>query len=268
MQTLEGILVDLDGTVLGGGRLLPGAGAFLRAVSGRCIVVSNDAEHLPAEIARKLCRLASCFLPTVSCSRAHSRLNGSPHSGRARGFSSWPAEACAGTHNTLVCDRAVRVSTWCSSAVTVASAMRPSHSRRTRCDVGRGSWSPTRIWRIPVRTATSFRKRARCFAHSSPARGPFPTTSWASRSPHLFQAALERLGLRAHQVLMIGDNPKRMAVGPATSASLSFRSAPNIRSGRRSWISRQFGPRGRRREPARTGGRGCGRRCCTPLGRS
>lgn len=53
----RGILVDLDGTLICGGRLISGASAFIEAVRDRCIIVSNDAEHLPADIARKLSEL-------------------------------------------------------------------------------------------------------------------------------------------------------------------------------------------------------------------
>ena len=54
---IRGWLIDLDGTLVCGGRAMPGAHAFLEACAGRFVVVSNDAEHTPAELAGDLQRL-------------------------------------------------------------------------------------------------------------------------------------------------------------------------------------------------------------------
>jgi len=51
---IHGWLVDLDGTLLSGGQAMPGAGAFLESCGGRFVVVSNDAEHTPAELSAAL----------------------------------------------------------------------------------------------------------------------------------------------------------------------------------------------------------------------
>ncbi|MGX5736663.1 HAD-IIA family hydrolase [Bosea thiooxidans] len=54
---IRGWLIDLDGTLVCAGRAMPGARAFLKACAGRFVVVSNDAEHIPAELASALGRL-------------------------------------------------------------------------------------------------------------------------------------------------------------------------------------------------------------------
>ncbi|MGX1789675.1 HAD-IIA family hydrolase [Bosea sp. NPDC055332] len=54
---IRGWLIDLDGTLVCGGRAMPGAHAFLEACAGRFVVVSNDAEHTPAELAGELRQL-------------------------------------------------------------------------------------------------------------------------------------------------------------------------------------------------------------------
>lgn len=54
---IRGWLIDLDGTLVCGGQAMPGAGAFLRACAGRFVVVSNDAEHTPEELASGLRRM-------------------------------------------------------------------------------------------------------------------------------------------------------------------------------------------------------------------
>ena len=51
---IRGWLIDLDGTLVCGDRVMPGATTFLDACAGRFVVVSNDAEHTPGELARRL----------------------------------------------------------------------------------------------------------------------------------------------------------------------------------------------------------------------
>ena len=52
-----GYLVDLDGTLVSGGRLLPDAAWLFRSVGERIAIVSNDAEHTPRQLAVQLRRL-------------------------------------------------------------------------------------------------------------------------------------------------------------------------------------------------------------------
>jgi HAD superfamily hydrolase (TIGR01450 family) len=49
-----GFLVDVDGTLVSGGKALPEAPQFLSALRDRFVLVSNDAEHTPDELAHKL----------------------------------------------------------------------------------------------------------------------------------------------------------------------------------------------------------------------
>jgi HAD superfamily hydrolase (TIGR01450 family) len=57
LQEIRGCLVDLDGTLARGGQALPGASAFLAALEGRFVIVSNDGEHTPLELSRGLKRM-------------------------------------------------------------------------------------------------------------------------------------------------------------------------------------------------------------------
>lgn len=47
----RGFLFDLDGTLMAGRRALPGAAELMRALDGRFVVVSNDSEHIPEQLA-------------------------------------------------------------------------------------------------------------------------------------------------------------------------------------------------------------------------
>jgi HAD superfamily hydrolase (TIGR01450 family) len=52
-----GFLVDVDGTLISSGQPLPEARQFLSALRDRFVLVSNDAEHTPDELAHKLQRI-------------------------------------------------------------------------------------------------------------------------------------------------------------------------------------------------------------------
>lgn len=62
-QDIRGCLVDLDGTLVRGREALPGAAAFLEALGGRYVIVSNDAEHTPVELSRGLKRMGLAIPP-------------------------------------------------------------------------------------------------------------------------------------------------------------------------------------------------------------
>lgn len=57
LKDIKGFLVDLDGTLVHGHAVLPGAADFLDALDQRFAIVSNDAEHTPLELSRKLGRI-------------------------------------------------------------------------------------------------------------------------------------------------------------------------------------------------------------------
>jgi HAD superfamily hydrolase (TIGR01450 family) len=52
--TAAGYLIDLDGTLISGRSILPDARRLLGAVAGRFVIVSNNAEHTPAQLSRGL----------------------------------------------------------------------------------------------------------------------------------------------------------------------------------------------------------------------
>lgn len=54
VQKTIGYLVDLDGTLMSGAKALPGAVQLIEQLQGRFVIVSNDAEHTPAQLSRRL----------------------------------------------------------------------------------------------------------------------------------------------------------------------------------------------------------------------
>ena len=62
VQKIIGYLVDLDGTLMSGAKALPGAAQLIEQLERRFVIVSNDAEHTPAQISRRL-RAAKLQVP-------------------------------------------------------------------------------------------------------------------------------------------------------------------------------------------------------------
>lgn len=52
-STAKGYLVDLDGTLMSGGQLLPEADTLLGLLDDRFVIVSNDSEHTPQQLERR-----------------------------------------------------------------------------------------------------------------------------------------------------------------------------------------------------------------------
>jgi HAD superfamily hydrolase (TIGR01450 family) len=53
----QAFLVDLDGTLISGNKVLPGAVGLVEALQDRLVLISNDAEHTPWQLARALNRM-------------------------------------------------------------------------------------------------------------------------------------------------------------------------------------------------------------------
>jgi len=58
-----GYLIDLDGTLISGRTALPDARRLFDALAGRFVIVSNDAEHTPRQVARMLASIGLDIAP-------------------------------------------------------------------------------------------------------------------------------------------------------------------------------------------------------------
>jgi len=57
VQSARGYLIDLDGTLMSGRHLLPGARELLMRLAGRFAIVSNDSEHTPQQLVSRFAEL-------------------------------------------------------------------------------------------------------------------------------------------------------------------------------------------------------------------
>lgn len=62
-RAADGVLIDLDGTLVRGGRPVPGSPELIRSLGRRAIVVSNNSSHTPADLSEQLSRLGIDISP-------------------------------------------------------------------------------------------------------------------------------------------------------------------------------------------------------------
>ncbi len=212
----DGYLVDLDGTLVSAGALLPGARWLVDKFADAMMVVSNDAEHTPDELSLKLSALGLAI----------------------------PAEAIVLAGATAI-DEMVRMAPG-ARVMLLTSASLARYARQkglrpssTRCDfvlVGRDRrLSYARLARAARAVAEGVPMWMACpdTSHRGPSGEPVPETGAIAAAvmaaagvsschvvgkpePTLFEIACTRLESRPDRVLMIGDNPDTDGIGART----------------------------------------------------
>ena len=69
-EAAHAILLDWDGCVVEGGRLKPGATAFLCAFARKISILSNNSTHAPGQLAAILARASFSDIPRSRTSRS------------------------------------------------------------------------------------------------------------------------------------------------------------------------------------------------------
>lgn len=212
-QDIRGWLIDLDGTLVRGRQVLPGAAAFLEALDGRFVIVSNNAEHTPLELSRCLKRMGLGVPPRKI--------------------------VLAGT--TALDDIArrrprARITVMASKSLIVHARDRGLNPVRERPDIvflGRDrSFSYEHLMRAanavrdgaelvvanpdlvhPGPDATVVPETGALLAALLACTGPVPHRIVGKPEPALFEAGLKLLGLPKDAVMMIGDNPATDGAG-------------------------------------------------------
>mgnify|MGYP001371988123 FL=1 len=228
LRDAQGALVDFDGTLVTAGALVPGAAELMAAFGDRCVVVSNDAEHTPAELAADLATLgieippgrivlagalaievvarerpgAGVLLLASPALEDHARRVGLDPDverpeivivGRDRRFSFARLAAAA-------------------NAARGGAALVVANPDRTHPGPGRGIVPETGALASAILACT----------------GPIPYRVIGKPEPALFLAGLSILGLEPAQAVMIGDNPETDGLG-AERVGMRFLLARNGR---------------------------------------
>jgi HAD superfamily hydrolase (TIGR01450 family) len=204
----SGFLVDLDGTLVSGRHVLPHATDLLERVRERFVIVSNDAEHTPALLARRL-RLHGLLVPadrivlagTTAIDAIAREMPGAQllllgsralqlhalHRGLRSAYERVPDVVL------LARDRLFSFGRLTAAANALRAGVRLVVANPDRTHPGVDG-------AIVPETGALLAALLAC-------AGPVPYTVVGKPEAALFQAGLRRLGCAAEDAVMIGDNP-------------------------------------------------------------
>lgn len=211
----QGFLIDLDGTLASGPRLLPGARELIQATQERFAIVSNDSEHTPDQLARRfrewrlpipadrIVLAGVAALEAAAEKRPGSRLLllGSPslrRLARNMGF-----ELTERNAETVIVARDRQFSY--TKLAIAARAVRDG----AEVLVAAPDLSHPGADGYPVPEAGAL--AAALFAVT----GPVPYRVIGKPQPELFRHACARIGIAPQHCVVIGDNPRTDGAGAA-----------------------------------------------------
>lgn len=201
------LLLDLDGTLLRGGRAMAGASELLRAQAGACAIVSNNSTHTPEALAAELAARGLEAVPSVLAlagavaidrlaerrPAARTMLLGSPGLARravARGLLLRDEDP-----DVVLLARDTR-----ATYVSLAAAADAVRAGAELVVANPDLWHPgAGATRVPETGAL--------LAALLACAGDVPYTVIGKPSPILFERGLAALGAAPQDALVVGDNP-------------------------------------------------------------
>ena len=209
----KGFLIDLDGTLVSGRQLLPGAAELLRVLEDRFVIVSNDSEHMPEQLSRRFrdwgVRVApeqivlagACAIETIAEDRPGARLMplASPVLRRHARQSGLEIDEISPEIVLVTRDRRFNYAKLAAAAEAV--------HRGARLVLANPDVSHPGPQGQPVPEAGALA------AALLACTGPVECLVVGKPEPAMFAAACRRLGLRPEDVVMIGDNPATDGAG-------------------------------------------------------
>lgn len=222
----KGYLIDLDGTLLSGNHLLPDAKWLLEQVKGRFMLVSNNAEHTPQQLSRRLKRLG------LNVDAGHIVLAGTAAIERL-------ASDLPGAGLLLIGSPALQ--RYARNKGLVLTNHRPDAVLVTRDR--HFSYRKIALAAEAIRQGAALYVAAPDLSHPGPNGEPIPETGALAAAiiscagyceatvigkpePALFEMACARLNILPEQAMMIGDNPQTDGLG-ATRLNMAFRHVIN-----------------------------------------
>ncbi len=230
LQDVGGYLIDLDGTLMSGSTLLPGAADFLRKLPVPFIVLSNDSEHVPQQLSTLfrqsgiaikprnivLCGVVAIEVIAARQPGARVMLLGSPALRVLALRLGLLLETERPDIVLLARDRAFSFEKLAAAAKAVERGARLVLA----CpDTSHPGPEGEHVPEVGALAAALFA----CI-------GKVPHEVIGEPEPTLFKIGCERLGIAPAQCMMIGDNPLTDGVG-AERAGIPFRQIAPVRRG-------------------------------------
>lgn len=217
----RGYLIDLDGTLMSGRQLLPGARELLTRLENRFVIVSNDSEHTPQQLVGRFASLGvflevgqvvlagTCALETISADHPRARvmvLGSTPLRSYARRLGLRVGEP--------ECD-----------VVLVARDRRFSYGRLAAAAEAVAGGAKLYVacpdLTHPGPNGQQVPEAGALAAAVLACTGPVNHTVIGKPEPALFRLGCERLGIDPAEAVMIGDNPLTDGAG-AAALGLAF----------------------------------------------
>lgn len=221
VHSARGYLIDLDGTLMSGRHLLPGARELLSRLEGRFVIVSNDSEHTPLQLMSRFADLGiaipadriilagTCALETIAKRHPRARvlvLGSTPLRAYARRLG---LEVDQPEADVVLVARDRRFNY--GKLAAAAEAMARGAELYVACpDTTHPGPSGQ-----PVPEAGALAAAVLACA------GPVPHTVIGKPEPALFRLGCERLSIAPEEGVMIGDNPLTDGAG-ARALGMSF----------------------------------------------
>jgi len=209
----DGFIVDLDGTLIAGGAALPHAGALFARLGNRFVIVSNDAEHVPAQVAAMLERfglpvrpdrivLAGTYtLDLIAAERPRAKVLLCASSALEDYAGNLGLCLVTEAPDVVVIGRDHRF-----SYAKLAAAANAVHAGAELIATNADRVHPGLRGTIVPETGALVAAVLHCV-------GPRPCRVIGKPEPALFAAALRILGMPAGRAAVIGDNPDTDGVG-------------------------------------------------------
>ena len=209
----DGFIVDLDGTLIAGGAALPHARALFEHLTNRFVIVSNDAEHVPAQVAAMLGSLGLPVRPDrivlagvytldlIAAERPQAKVLLCASSALEDYAAHLGLRLVAEAPDVVVIGRDRRF-----SYAKLAAAANAVHAGAELVAANADRLHPGPRGTVVPETGALLAAVQHCV-------GPRPCRVIGKPEPALFAAALRILGVPAGRAAVIGDNPETDGVG-------------------------------------------------------
>ncbi|MDO1585515.1 HAD-IIA family hydrolase [Rhizobium oryzicola] len=207
-ETTDGVLFDLDGTLISGGRVLPWTDRLIKASRGQFAIVTNDAEHTTSEIAALMGRIGFPVdegrivtagmeaIRLVAAEKPQARIL-MVASDALKAYARTLGLYCCADRSDVVLigrDRAFSYDKIAAAANAVLSGAQLVICNPDRTHPGPGGAI------VPESGALA--------ASILACTGPVPHRIVGKPEPAIFKAGMAILGTAANRTLMVGDNPE------------------------------------------------------------
>ncbi|WP_274629067.1 HAD-IIA family hydrolase [Arvimicrobium flavum] len=209
----DGYLIDLDGTLIAGRTVLPDATWLLEQVRGRFVIVSNNAEHTPDQLARTLLGMG------LAIDKDQLLLAGTAAIDTIAAEYPGASVLLLGSASlrTYARRRGLRIEVQGADIVLVARDRHFSYARLAAAAEALSDGAqlfvaaPDR--NHPGANGEPVPETGALAAAILACVGPIPYRVIGKPEPALFEMGCARLGIAARDALMIGDNPETGGLG-------------------------------------------------------